>query len=55
MAVGATVSSDKEDDGAFKCYVCNPERENLCSPQDLWGNLTQCPDGVDICYKSWTG
>ncbi len=40
---------------SIKCYVCSPDDDNYCKPLELSGNLTECPPGVNVCYKSWSG
>lgn len=40
---------------AITCYVCSPNNNNLCHPLELYGNKTECPKGVNVCYKSWSG
>ena len=37
------------------CYSCNVTNEHICSPLELFGNATACPEGVEVCYKSWSG
>eukprot|EP00095_Tigriopus_kingsejongensis_P003860 maker-scaffold20_size707684-snap-gene-6.16 protein:Tk03860 transcript:maker-scaffold20_size707684-snap-gene-6.16-mRNA-1 annotation:"PREDICTED: uncharacterized protein LOC103578685" len=39
---------------AIVCHVCHAKRGNICQPYELWGNRTECPNGVTTCYKSWS-
>ena len=40
----------------ISCYVCpHHDGSHICDPLELWGNRTECPDGVTTCYKSWSG
>ena len=40
----------------ISCYVCpHHDGTHICDPLELWGNRTQCPEGVTTCYKSWSG